>query len=399
MDWHKSVTARLFIALALLSFSGCGWWGAQTEHDVEEDVADSIDEPAVPASSAANPQVASTSKPDSGLKAGDRFPLLKTVKQTLQQPSPQGWVVSRSILEMLMTVSIEEIHRPDAQHPELDPRSGQKRLLVKYDRIRFSQELPGQPRVEYDSNTPAYPIPPAALGYHGLKDNSLGFWLSADNQVVELVGFEQFINHCLQEVPAEKRQQVSASIAVSTAAEGIASFVDDNVGLMPGTVLREGDTWMRDRQILHPVPLYISYKHTLRQISADTADIDIQGTISPPVPYGAMNQPGQDVRVVIRGGQSLGRCRMDRRTGLPLDARVEQSLEMTVRLANGTEFDQYKSTITSIQSNFGQGGAPASIGEGAAPGLAPRVAQGDREGRSAAGNELRPVPSTDSFRR
>lgn len=390
MDRHKSVPAWLLALLTLVWFSGCGWWSAQTDRDVEEDIADSIDEPTTTAA-ASNSAAVAPSKLDLGLKAGDRFPLLKTVRQTLQQPSPQGWVVSHSILEILMSVSIEEIHHPDSQHPELDPRSGQKRLLVKFERVRFSQELPGQPRVEYDSNAPTFPIPQAALGYHGLKDNSLGFWLSADNQILELVGFEQFINHCLKEISPEKRQQMSTAIAVPTAAEGIASFVDDSIGLLPATAVREGDTWMRDRQVLQPVPLHISHKHTLRQITADVADIDIQGTVSPPVPHGSMNQPVRDVRVAVRGGQSLGRCRLNRRTGLPIDARVEQSLEMTVRMADGSEFDQYKSTITSIQSFSEQGSPQIGTGESAAPpAQTPRVTQRDSIDRSAAGNVSRP---------
>ncbi len=348
MDRHKSVPAWFLTALAMFWLCGCGWWGGQADRDAEEEADDSVEEPARVAAVAGTP-AAATAKPDLGPKVGDRFPLLKTVKQTLQQPSPQGWAVSRSVVETWLTVSIEEIRRVESQRPEQNARGDQKRMLVKFDRIRFSQELPGQPRIEYDSSTPTEPVPPAALAYQGLKDNSLGFWLSADNQVVELVGFEQFVNRCLQDVPPERRRQMAAAIAVPTAAEGIATFVDENIGLLPGTAAREGDSWLRDRQVLQPVPLHVSQKHTLRQIAADVADIDIQGVISAPIPNGPPSLPGREVRIAIRGGQSQGRCRLDRRTGLPLDSRVEQSLEMTAYMPNGTEFDQYKSTITSVQ--------------------------------------------------
>jgi hypothetical protein len=50
---------------------------------------------------------------------------------------------------------------------------------------------------------------------------------------------------------------------------------------------------------------------------------------------------------------------LDRRTGLPMQSRVEQSLEMHVRLADGGEFDQYRSTLTTIKTvpeQFGQAG-------------------------------------------
>jgi hypothetical protein len=380
MDRLNSKFLRHLTALALLSLCGCGWWGGQSDRDVEDDD-DALEEPIQASAVSSIPP--SSPKPDIGPKVGDRFPLVKMVKQTLQQPSPQGWAVSRSVLEMLMTVSIEETHPTDNRRPEADVRAGQKRMLVKFDRIRLSQEIPGQPPTEYDSNAPTDPLPQAALPYHGLKDNSLGFWLSADNQVLELVGFEQFVSRCLQDVPPERRRQMSAAIAVPTAAEGIATFVDENIGLLPGTAVRAGDSWLRDRQVLQPVPLHLSQKQTLREIAADFADIDLQGTISAPVPRGTPNQPGPEVRVSIRGGQSQGRCRLDRRTGLPLDARVEQSLEMTVHMPNGTEFDQYKSTITSIQLLDGQALSAAGLREAGSASVAPRVAGGDAAGRNA----------------
>ena len=41
------------------------------------------------------------------LKVGDRFPLLKTVEQTLRQPTPGGGTsTSRATLELLMIVSV-----------------------------------------------------------------------------------------------------------------------------------------------------------------------------------------------------------------------------------------------------------------------------------------------------
>src|SRR5207248_1837630 len=93
------------------------------------------------------------------------------------------------------------------------------------------------------------------------------------------------------------------------------------------------------------------------------AEIDITGTVSPSATYGPSNQPNPEVNVTIRGGTSLGNCLLDRRTGLPMQSRVEQSLEMNVRLADGSEFDQQKTTVTTIKYFPEQGapqGSPAS---------------------------------------
>jgi hypothetical protein len=383
MDRHRSFPACLLLGACLWS-AGCGWFGAHSDSGVEEDFADSADDRVTVTPAAATPAV-TPAKPERRVQTGDRFPLLKTVTHVLQQASPQGWVTSRSTLEMLMTVTLEEVHQSDHQQPELDPRSGQKRWQVTYHRLRFSQELPGQSRVEYDSIAPAGSVPAVAMGYHGLRNNGFGFWFGPDNQILELVAFDQFLVRCLQDIPAEKRQQAATALIFPTAADAVASFVDDTVGVLPATAIHEGDTWMRDRHVAHPVPLHISSKYTLRQNAAGMADVEIQGTISAPVPHGSINQPMRDVRVAVRGGKSQGTCVLDRLTGLPVESRVEQTLEMTARMPDGSEFDQHKTTLTTIRSLSEPDSAPAGSGAAGLPAnLPPRVAQGTAEQQAPA---------------
>jgi hypothetical protein len=301
---------------------------------------------------------------------------VKTVTQTLVQPSPGGWVTSRSTLEILMVVTVEEIHPSDSQPPGLDPRSGQKRLQVNYQRVRFSAELPGQPRVDYDSLASPPTVPRAALGYHGLKDNGFGFWLGADNQLVELVAFDQFTARCLTDVPPDRRQQAFAAMSLPPA-DAVATFIDESVGILPASAAREGDSWVRDRQVVQPVPLHVSHRYTLRRITSELAEIEIAGIISPPVPHGSINPPVGNVRVAVRGGEARGSCLLDRRTGLPTESRSEQSLEMTVRAPHGSDFDQQKTTLTTIRPAGDLLPSPA-IAAGAKPmaEAPPRFAQG-----------------------
>jgi len=365
MHGRKDIPAGRLVIVCLLFLSGCGWWNGQAD-DVEEDPILTAEDPAASDAIGAPPETPKQ-KLELNLKPGDRFPLMKTVEHTLRQPAPEGWAICRSNLEMLLSVTVNEIHEPDRGKQPADLRAGQKKLLVQYHRVRFSQELPGRKKVDYDSEAPVLPIPLVAQGYHGLKDNGFEFWLSANNQILEIVGFDQFLDRCLRDVTPARKQQVRAAMAATSGGDGITNFVEDSIGLLPTTAVREGDGWTRERQVLQPVPMFISTHYTLRRITDEIAEIDILGSISPSATFGQPNQPNTELSVTIRGGNSLGNCLLDRRTGLPMQSRVEQSLEMSVHLANGSEFDQQKTTVTTIKYFPEQGEPKSSPGAPAGP--------------------------------
>jgi hypothetical protein len=165
--------------------------------------------------------------------------------------------------------------------------------------------------------------------------------------------------------------------------EGIANFVDDSIGMLPpgtagqpgagggsGTIVQVGATWPKERQILRPIPMYVSSRCTLQKLTDETAEIDVAGSVRPSTTFGPSDQEVKDVRITVRGGHVFGRCTVDRRTGLPLNSRIEQHVEMIVRLAEGAEFNQTKKTVTTFQAFPEQ--AAASAGSSAASAAADR---------------------------
>jgi hypothetical protein len=156
---------------------------------------------------------------------------------------------------------------------------------------------------------------------------------------------------------------LSSLLEPNSPADAVAAFVDDTVGLLPAGA-REGDAWVRERKIGPPLPLATSTRYSLLRLTPGTAEIDIQGTISALATAGPATLPRRDCDVAVRGGYTVGSCMLDRRTGLPMQSRVEQSLEMHVRLTDGGEFDQYRSTLTTIKSvpdQIGQAGETKSL--------------------------------------
>ena len=282
------------------------------------------------------------------LQVGDRFPLLKTVTETVTQQTDRGTFVSRTTLKMLLAIRVLEV------------RNDRKKLRVDYQRVQFSQEMPGE-TIHYDSAVPSLPIPLDAQAYHGLVNNGFDFWIGADNKVVQIDDFEGFLKRCVKHVPTEQRKEVMLKLMKSSGDEGIANFIDDSIGLLPakGAAVKVGDTWKRNRQIIRPVPLYLSSTCTLKSIDEHYAEITINGKVIPSTTFGPSRSNAHGLQLTVIGGYFVGHCRIDRKTGLPEKSEIRRVYDMIVRLPNGREIKQTKESKTVIAVYSPQGNPQA----------------------------------------
>lgn len=272
------------------------------------------------------------------LNAGDRFPLRKVVEQEMtQHPITGAPLVSRSRLELLFAITVA------------DRQNDRTRLNVLYERVSYSHDVAGD-RVEYDSSNPPREIPVSVRAYHDMVNDGFSFWIGPDNQIVEVLGFNQFLERCLKNVPEDQRQEVLLGIEAGSGESGIANFVDNSIGLLPyGKEQSPGDSWERTTHIGRPVPMHVNNTYTLKELTSDRAVVDIRGSIAPSTTMGAASS-GNGIRVTVTGGEALGSCTIFRETGLPLESRVDRTVNMTVIMGGGHEFKQRKRVTTTIQA-------------------------------------------------
>ena len=345
---RSSLRISWLLLFLIGSFSGCGWFGSDEAIPLEEDL---------PELSLSDPSPIELNSPDNeasedathehqpSLNVGDRFPLVKTVIQTLSQPTPQGVQTSQTNLEMQLTITVEEI------------QDDRKRLSVWYQRVRYSQNISGK-RIEFDSESPQNPVPLEARAYQGLVKNGFSFWTDANNHVFELSHFDDFLKQCLANIPPTERHKTFEKLMGNSGEGGMATFIDENIGLLPyrlgshgeNSIVKAGDSWKRDRRLTFPFPMHLSNKCTLKSLTDLEAQIDIVGDITPVrsmPPQASKNAP---VSLQVRGGHTFGSCTIDRRTGLPLRSRVERHIDMIVQVSDGESFQQQKKIVTTIKS-------------------------------------------------
>lgn len=355
---HRPLRHWIFFVGCAAGLFVCGCGSSREEADVEETELTELSaepgstpEKASPGNSAPPPATPAVTSAPAATQAPPTTPvgLIKTVVQQLRQRTPDGWTDTKTTLELTFLLTPDEARPVGLSGAPADPRSGQQRFQVKYQRVRVMQETAGEQPLVYDSNTPPQPLHPAFLPYHAMNKNGFEFWLDRDRQLVDVVGFDQFLNRCLEPVAPEDRASARALLPATSPMEGMACFVDESVGLIPPEAQQPGATWMKSHQVIQPVAMTTTTRYTLQPIDPETADVDISGSLTPFAGNSGSGGRADPVQVTVRGGQIIGKCRIDRRSGLPLGSRVEQLLEMTVRLPGGGEFDQFKITSTTVE--------------------------------------------------
>ena len=258
-----------------------------------------------------------------GIDVGHQFTLIKTVQQTLMQSTIDGSSNNQTDLELWMTVSVEAV------------RQNSRQYRVRYDRVRYSHTLPGE-RIKYDSADPAAAATPGFERYRHLVDGSFTFWAGPDNVVSQVLD------------PDGLFAGMTGPLAAPT------DFVIDRVGFLPldyHSIGKDSRTsnWTRQRRIAEPVPLEINTRYTLERADDKTVELNVHGTIVAAPQSTSIELVSGSGRLTVRGGVCLGRLKIDRATGFPIEAKLDRHLDMKLRLSDGTTFAQQKHELIVIR--------------------------------------------------
>jgi len=335
--------ATCCLGIALL-VSSSGWFGKSADSDDKADT-ESEQTAALPASflDDVQPPAVEVAPGQSGLRIGNRYAYLKTVEQRITQDRAVGASSGSSRLTIGLTLEVEDtVGNDELQVASSQQNAGDTLFNVRYQNVKLVQDIPGQ-EINYDSDQPNSPVPPQAEAYQGLPGHGFSFWLDKQNRLQNIVGFQDFLQTCLQNASPEQRTLVWNSLAGMTDADYLANFVDDGMGLLPLDTIVRGKTWQRERMIHQPLPVNLQLTYTIEEVQESVVELAVGGTVTPQ----AAQELGA-VQLEIVGGRISGRCTIDRHTGLPQNCRVEQAMKMVVHLPGGESIPQTKQTISQL---------------------------------------------------
>ena len=275
--------------------------------------------------------------PSSRFVVGESFPLLKSVTQSLIHETPRGIDRSESRLDLFVTLTVDRV----------DPVGTW--LTASYRKVRYSLNI-ADTLVEYDSDFDGAIAPAEVRPYAAMVGNSFQFQLSPSNKVAAVSGLQTFMHNCIQSLPEEQQQPMLSVWRAQTGHNGVASFVDETIGMLPfdggKLAITAGDSWNRERTKGHPAPIRLKSLNRVVSSSGQTVTVAVTGTINT-----ESNRPASAVSApYVTNGQTIGQSVFDRRTGLPLQSRMDTSLDLAITNPDGTSSRQHKQIVSSIQS-------------------------------------------------
>lgn len=188
-----------------------------------------------------------------------------------------------------------------------------------------------------------------------MVNNGFSFWLERNNSIRELIGYQDFLERCVANVPLARRETLLSEISNRFGDDGVANFVDDSIGLLPyddtvdeaaATRVMPGDQWTRERRLMQPVPIHLTSVYRLISLDDVAAQIEITGRVA----GGEAAAAADPSRLRIIGGQSIGQCLVDRATGLPLQMNLSRFIKMQLTTSDNQQVIQEKHIETTIRS-------------------------------------------------
>lgn len=275
------------------------------------------------------------------LRAGDQFPFLKTVRQTVVQKKTfpgqlkTDQVTAQTLMQLTLNLSV------------LDSSATGHVMQVRYDRVQYSQDVNGQKQT-FDSaaRSPngqlSNQVPAGIEAYAGMVGAGFRFMLTTQNQINGTDGLGAFLDQCVSATPFDQRVSIRAALEQRFQSGAITELVDESIGLLPygSSIAKTGDVWVTDRQLKQQSPIQMQTTCRLISTSSTAAEIGLTGRIE--------SSAGSAFR--ISDGRTMGTCLVDLATGMPVHSHRSSYLKMSSQPAAHQSVEiikQIESTFTS----------------------------------------------------
>ena len=200
---------------------------------------------------------------------------------------------------------------------------------------KFNQSM-GTTKVSYDSAKPPEKIPPAAVGFAALVDQSLDLTMAPSGKVLEVIGTDEMLDKIVAKatvILGNKSEELEKALKDQFSAAKLKQQIETSTEIYPDKPVGVGDSWSKTVDIDGVMSMQLDNTWTLKSRKAGIAKVALDTKIrtSPdanPMKLGTMN-----VGYELSGTQT-GEIAIDEATGMPTVSTLKQDITGQIKADN-----------------------------------------------------------------
>ncbi|MEM1097441.1 MAG: DUF6263 family protein [Planctomycetota bacterium] len=263
------------------------------------------------------------------------------VGQTFNQRVSMNQDIEQSFMGNTMNITMDM--RFDFSTEVLEETEpGVYRLKMTYDRVEAMADGPmGAGR--WESGDPP-PMNPMLSGFAAMDGMELTYDMDESGKASNVEGTEAMLEKAMQGVPENMRPMMRETLGEQFSNEQMAAMINMGGVLYPGKPVDVGESWTGDAELGGMMPLSISSELTLTDSDAQTATVEIAGSMKTPDGAAMTIGPGMEAEMKMDGGQN-GTVVFNRDTGWADAMEMTQSFEGQLTMPNPTDPNGPEMTI------------------------------------------------------
>ena len=271
--------------------------------------------------------------------------------QSYQQRMQLSQVINQEMNGVKMTMNQDLIMDYDYAVTEVDA-SGVATVTCTYTRVASKTTAPGG-EMSFDSATVESPVAPQFRPLAAMIGKTFTTRIDPMGMVQSMAGMSEILDAIVSEMTVEgpEREKMLANMKRQFGEDAMKDFIEQSMAIYPANPVAVGESWPKAIEITQMVPLTLDNTWVLKEVTGDTATLEVTSLIGPVPGKETMDVMGAELNVHLEGAQS-GTTIIDRETGWVVSSTVNQNLDGAMELPAAAGQPEAMSIPISIRSTM-----------------------------------------------
>ena len=216
--------------------------------------------------------------------------------------------------------------------------TGSNTYTIWYESISMSIDQGGM-KQEFNSDTTALDnVDPMSQILSALTKKKFDAEIELSGTIKEVNGLEEIISDATAPM-GDQASMVSEQISGSFGDSGLAKNMEMFTAIMPGKIIKVGDTWTNEQFTASGLPLILRNTYTLKSVTDGMATIEVKSDISVDPAKSSTEIQGMKASYFLEGDRT-GTMQMQVKTGFVTSANITDEIVGSINLESSPQIPE-----------------------------------------------------------